>query len=242
MDLNSRNLKLIIGTIYSILLFTGLFFLFSAIDLKDLTNYDFIRSNRDIIFEYKQENFFLLSIGFFLFCIVWVLFLGFAMPLLIFAGFVFGKWIGISLVLFSTTIGATLLYLIVRIFFRDSIREKLIPRFSKLKEVFSKNDTFYFMCFRFIGGGGTPYAIQNVLPIIFDMPIKKYIIATFIGSAPSMFVTTALGSGIEKVIDKNETLSVFRVITSPDIYLPLIGFFLILIATFFFKKIFFNKS
>ena len=131
---------------------------------------------------------------------------------------------------------------IVRIFFRDSIREKLIPRFSKLKEVFSKNDTFYFMCFRFIGGGGTPYAIQNVLPIIFDMPIKKYIIATFIGSAPSMFVTTALGSGIEKVIDKNETLSVFRVVTSPDIYLPLIGFFLILIATFFFKKIFFNKS
>jgi len=242
MDLNSRNLKLIIGAVYSILLLVGLFFLFSAIDLKDLTNYDFIRSNRDIIFEYKQENFFLLSIGFFLFCIVWVLFLGFAMPLLIFAGFVFGKWIGISLVLFSTTIGATLLYLIVRIFFRDSIREKLIPRFSKLKEVFSKNDTFYFMCFRFIGGGGTPYAIQNVLPIIFDMPIKKYIIATFIGSAPSMFVTTALGSGIEKVIDKNETLSVFRVITSPDIYLPLIGFFLILIATFFFKKIFFNKS
>ena len=140
MDLNSRNLKLIIGTIYSILLFTGLFFLFSAIDLKDLTNYDFIRSNRDIIFEYKQENFLLLSVVFFIFCIVWVLFLGFAMPLLIFAGFVFGKWIGISLVLFSTTIGATLLYFIVRIFFRDSIKEKLIPRFFKLKEIFSKND------------------------------------------------------------------------------------------------------
>ena len=241
MDLNSRNLKLIIGTIYSILLFTGLFFLFSVIDLKDLTNYDFIRSNRDIIFEYKEENFLLLSVVFFIFCIVWVLFLGFAMPLLIFAGFVFGKWIGISLVLFSTTIGATLLYFIVRIFFRDSIKEKLIPRFFKLKEIFSKNDVFYFMCFRFIGGGGTPYAIQNVLPIIFDMPIKKYIVATFIGSAPSMFVTTALGSGIEKVIDKNETLSVFRVVTSPDIYLPLIGFFLILIAAFFLKKIFFKK-
>ena len=242
MDLNSRNLKLIIGAVYSILLLAGLFFLFSAIDLKDLTNYDFIRSNRDIIFEYKQENFLLLSVGFFLFCIVWVLFLGFAMPLLIFAGFVFGKWIGISLVLCSTTIGATLLYFIVGIFFRDSIREKLIPKFFKLKEIFSKNDTLYFMCFRFIGGGGTPYAIQNVLPIIFDMPIKKYIVATFIGSAPSMFVTTALGSGIEKVIDKNETLSIFRVVTSPEIYLPLIGFFLILIATLFFKKVFFNKN
>ena len=42
----------------------------------------------------------------------------------------------------------------------------------------------YFMSFRFIGGGGAPYAIQNVLPILFDMSIKNYIIATFIGSMP----------------------------------------------------------
>ena len=97
------------------------------------------------------------------------------------------------------------------------------------------------MCFRFIGGGGTPYAIQNVLPIIFDMSIKKYIIATFLGSAPSMFVTTALGSGIEKVIDKNETLNIFRVLSSPEIYLPLAGFFIILITTLVFKKFFFGK-
>ncbi len=241
MDLNSRNLKLIIGSLYLTLLLVGLFFLFSAIDLKDLTSYDFIRANRDAIFEYKEENFLLLAVGFFFFCIIWVLFLGFAMPLLVFAGFVFGKWWGISLVLVSTTIGATLLYFLVGIFFRDLIKEKLIPKFFKLKEIFSKNDTLYFMCFRFIGGGGTPYAVQNVLPIIFDMSIKKYFIATFLGSAPSMFVTTALGNGLEKVIDKNETLNIFRVISSPEIYFPLIGFFIILITALIFKKIFFGK-
>ena len=52
MDLNSRNLKLIIGSLYLTFLLVGLFFLFSAIDLKDLTSYDFIRSNRDTILEY----------------------------------------------------------------------------------------------------------------------------------------------------------------------------------------------
>ena len=97
------------------------------------------------------------------------------------------------------------------------------------------------MCFRFVGGGGTPYAVQNVLPIIFDMSIKKYFIATFLGSAPSMFVTAALGSGLEKVIDKNETLNIFQVISSPEISFPLIGFFIILIIAFIFKKIFFGK-
>ena len=59
------------------------------------------------------------------------------------------------------------------------------------------------MFFRFIGGGGIPYAIQNVLPILFNMSVKNYVIATFVGSIPSMFVTVSLGSGIENVIKNN---------------------------------------
>ena len=78
------------------------------------------------------------------------------MPLLIFSGFVFGKWWGIIIVLTSTTIGATLLYLLVGFFFREAIEHKLAPKFSKLKEFFNKNDILYFMSYRLIGGGGTP--------------------------------------------------------------------------------------
>ena len=47
-----------------------------------------------------------------------------------------------------------------------------------------------------IGGGGTPFPIQNVLPVIFNMSAKNYILATFLGTVPTTFVTTALGSGI----------------------------------------------
>ena len=163
------------------------------------------------------------------------------MPLLIFSGFVFGKWWGILIVLVSTTIGATLLYLLVGLFFRKKVEEKLAPKFSKLREFFNKNDILYFMCFRFVGGGGVPYAIQNILPILFNMSVKNYIIATFVGSMPSMFVTVALGSGIESVIDKNEQLSIFNVMNSPEIYLPIIGFFIILIIAFFIKKFYFKN-
>ena len=232
MNLNSLNLKLIIAFIYISILAIGLFFLFSAIDVKDLMSYEFIRSNKDIILKYKNENFIFLAICFFIFCIIWVLLLGFAMPLLIFSGFVFGKWWGIIIVLTSTTIGASLLYMLVGYFFRDAIKKKLAPKFSKLSEFFLKNDVLYFTSFRFIGGGGAPYAVQNVLPILFNMSIKNYVIATFIGSMPSMFVTVSLGSGIEKVIDQNAELSIATVLFSPEIYLPIIakfdGAFLIL--------------
>ena len=242
MKLNTLKLKLTLGVTYLALISIGLYFLFSFVDIKDLTSYEFIRSNKDIILKYKNENFLYLTVVFFVFCIVWILLLGFAMPLLIFAGFVFGKWWGILIVIMSTTIGASLLYVLVGYFFRETIEEKLAPKFSKLREFFRKNDIIYFMAYRFIGGGGTPYAIQNVLPILFNMSLKNYVIATLIGSAPSMFVTVSLGSGIESVIDQNAELSISSVLLSPEIYIPIIGFFVLLIIAFFIKKIYFKNE
>ena len=240
MSSNTLNIKLILGVTYLLIISIGLYFLLSIIDIKDLTSYEFIRENKDIILKYKNENFLSLTILFFIFCIIWVLLLGFAMPLLIFAGFVFGKWWGIIIVLTSTTIGAALLYVLAGFFFRQLIEEKLAVKFSKLKKFFLKNDIIYFMSYRFVGGGGTPYAIQNILPVLFNMKLKNYVIATLVGSMPSMFVTVSLGSGIESVIDKNEELSIFSVITSPEIYLPIVGFFIILIAAFIIKKLYFK--
>ena len=72
------------------------------------------------------------------------------------------------------------------------------------------------------------------------MSLKNYIIATFIGSMPSMFVTVAIGSGIENVIDKNEKLSLISVISSPEIYLPIIGLFIILFIAFLIKRFYFK--
>jgi len=239
MNLDSLNLKYILGITYLVIISTGLYFLFSVIDIKDLTSYEFIRQNKDVILKHKSENFLLLTALFFVFSVVWVLLLGFAMPLLLLAGFIFGKWWGITIVLISTTIGATLLYLLAGLFFREMIEEKLAPKFSKLRTFFNKNDIVYFTFFRFIGGGGTPYAIQNILPILFNMSVKNYILATFLGSMPSMFVTVAFGSGIERVIDKNADPSILNIINSPEIYLPIIGFAIILIIAFFLKKVFF---
>jgi len=241
MNTNSLNPKLILGITYLVIISTGLYFLFSVVDLKDLLSYEFIKSNKDIILKYKSENYLFLATVFFVFSIIWVLLLGFVTPLLVFSGFVFGKWWGILIVLTSTTIGATLLYSLVGFFFRDFIKQKLASKFSKLKEFYIKNDILYFMSFRFIGGGGSPYAVQNVLPILFDMSVKNYVIATFVGSMPPMFVMVALGSGIEKVIDQNVELSVSTVLFSPEIYIPIIALFIILFIAFVIRKFYFKQ-
>ena len=56
MNLSSLNLKIIIAFVYISILAVGLFFLFSAVDIKDLMSYEFIRLNKDVILKYKKDN------------------------------------------------------------------------------------------------------------------------------------------------------------------------------------------
>ena len=73
------------------------------------------------------------------------------------------------------------------------------------------------------------------------MSIKNYVVAPFFGSFRSMFVTVSLGSGIEQVIDKNEALSFYTVLLSPEIYIPIIGFLIIFIVALIIKRIYFKE-
>ena len=113
--------------------------------------------------------------------------------------------------------------------------------FSKFIDFFNRNEIIYFMSFRLIGGGGTPFPIQNVLPVLFNMSAKNYIVATLLGIIPTTFVTVSLGSGIEQIIDQNAQLSFLSAIQSQEIYLPIIGFFIILIIAYFVKKFYFKN-
>ena len=240
MKLESSNLKIYLGGLYLIVFFIAVYFLFSTFDLKDLASYEFIKENRELILKYKDNNIFFLTIIFFVITIFLNLLLcPMLLPTLI-IGFIFGKWLGTLILIFGNTIGGFLLYRLAKTFFSNLIEKKFKTKFSKFIDFFNKNETIYFMCFRFIGGGGTPFPIQNILPVLFNMSSKNYIIATLVGILPTTFVVVALGSGIEKIIDQNAELSFLPVIQSPEIYLPIIGFFVLLLSAFFIKKFFFK--
>ena len=97
------------------------------------------------------------------------------------------------------------------------------------------------MLFRFTGGG-MPFAIQNILPVIFEMKVKNYFFATLLGIIPGIFIFNALGAGIDKFIGKNNSLIWSKLIYDPEIYLPILSFLIILIITFFLKKKFFKND
>ena len=240
MNFKSSNFKIYLGSVYLIVLIAGIYFLFSNFNISDLTSYEFIRENKGLILKYKENNIFFMTIIFFILTVLLNLLLcPMLVPTLV-IGFIFGKWLGTLILVFGNTLGGVLLYLLAKTFFSELIEKKFAAKFSKFKEFFNKNEMIYFMCFRFIGGGGTPFPIQNVLPVIFNMSVKNYIAATSLGIIPTTFVAVALGSGIENVIDRNAELNFLSVFLSPEIYLPIIGFFILLIIAFFIKRFFFK--
>ena len=242
MKLESSNYKIYLAAAYLIILLMSIYFLFSTFDIKDLTSYELIRENREGILKYKDNNIFFMIVIFFLIVVLLNLLLcPMFLPTLI-IGFIFGKWIGTLVLIFGNTLGAFLLYRLTKTFFSDLVESKFKKRFSKFINFFNRNETFYFMSFRFIGGGGAPFPIQNILPVLFNMSSKNYIIATFLGILPTTFVTVALGSGIEKVINQNAEISFIPIVKSPEIYMPIIGFFVILIIAFFVKRIYFKNE
>ena len=98
----------------------------------------------------------------------------------------------------------------------------------------------YLLIYRFIGG--IPWQLSCVLPTIFNVKTNNFFFATLIGIVPQIFLAVSIGSGFEKIIDQNlETPSVISVITTPDIYIPLLAFFILIIITIIIRKIFYKK-
>ena len=232
----SKKVKITLGLFYLLVVSSFLYFFLSKFTLEELTSYEFIKNNRDYFFGLKQTNLFLISLIFLISSIVWFVMAGFGLPVALLAGFIFGKWLGTFLLLIGMTIGATFIYIIGNYFFKEIIKEKFLIKFKNLETKFKKSEFIYLLAYRFIGG--IPFALSNVLPCIFNVRASNFFWATLIGLTPQLFLVVSIGSGLEKIIEQNlETPKITELLFSPDIYIPLSIFVILLVVTFFFRKL-----
>ena len=236
----SKKIKLFIGLFYILVVSLFLYFLLSKFSFQEITSYEFIKNNRDYFYGLRQSSLFLLGLLFILFATAWVFAAGFGSPLALCAGFIFGQWFGLLFCVIGMTLGATLLYIFANFFLKEIIKDKFLNRFKNLEEKFKKSEFIYLLIYRFIGG--IPFQIQNILPCMFNVKIYNFFWATLIGLVPQLFLVVSIGSGLEKIINQNlEAPSIQDLITSPDIYIPLIAFSILLIITIFIRNIFYKK-
>ena len=236
-----KKIKLIIGVSYVLLVGLFLFYLFSKFSFQELTSYDFIKENIEYFSQLKETNIFFLSLSFLIFTILWVFpFLGFGSPIALLGGFILGKWIGVIVVVFGLSIGATFLYIFGNYFLKDLIKEKFLNKFQNLEIKFKKSEFNYLLLYRFCGG--IPWQLSCLLPALFNVKISNFFFATLIGIVPQIFLVSSIGSGLEKIINENLQIpKISDIIFSPDIYVPLIIFAVLVIITFLLRKKFYRE-
>ena len=237
----SKKLKLFIGLSYLILLSVFLYLFFSKFSFQEITSYNFIKENRLYFLEVRNSNLFLIFVIFLIITILWVFpFLGFGTPIALMGGFIFGKWVGTFVVVLGLSIGATFLYIFGNYFLKQIIREKFLNRFQNLENRFRDSEFTYLLIYRFVGG--IPWQLSCILPTIFDVKTSNFFLATLIGIIPQIFLAVSIGSGLEKVIDQNTEIPSFTdIIFLPDIYIPILAFFCLVIITIFLRKLFYKK-
>ena len=123
-------------------------------------------------------------------------------PICILAGFYFGFYEGLIILIIGETLGAIIVFLYGRYLFKEYFLKLLGERFGKFKDGFNKNAISYLMFIRVVGG--TPFGVQNLLPAILDMKLRDYFIATIFGVIPWAYILVSLGNGLSNIVEAEQ--------------------------------------
>ncbi len=238
----SKSLKIIFGIFYLIILFIFLYIIFTSIEVSRLDDFSYYKEIQSKLDAYVSANIIINIIYFFVFSIIWVALLGFGSPILLISGILFGQLLGTLVSVISISIGALILYTIGNFFFSEFVKKILQKKFDRYIELFQKNEFYYFFIYRFVGGLGVPFGLQNLIPILFGMKRLNYFLASFFGFIPSFFITNTIGAGLNSYIEQAETFSMVDLIFTPGIYVPILSFAIFMIISLIIKKKYFDYA
>ena len=115
----------------------------------------------------------------------------------VFAGMLFGPWLGTLLCLLATTMGAVLAFLAGRFFLRDAVKPMVMKnRWLRqlLFEEAGRKDVLVLAITRLVPL--FPYNLQNFAYGITDIPLSTYTLSTFLFMAPGVAMFTLGTAGL----------------------------------------------
>jgi uncharacterized membrane protein YdjX (TVP38/TMEM64 family) len=113
-------------------------------------------------------------------------------------GLLFGWLVGGLAAVIGATIGATAVFLIARTALGESLTARGAPWLSKLREGFSEEALSYLLFLRLVPA--FPFWFVNIAPAILGVPLRTYVVATFLGIIPATFAFASAGAGLDSII------------------------------------------
>ncbi len=182
-----------------LLVIVALFASFFVFGLDEYLSFSVFSENRNAMLEFVSANY-VASLAFYfaLYTVVVAASIPGGLLLSICGGFLFGWIIGGFITVLAATVGAAMLFLIAATSLGDMLRKKAGPWLEKLEKGFQDNAMSYLLFLRLVPA--FPFWLVNIAPAFLGVPLRTYIIGTFIGIIPGTFVFSFIGAGLDSVI------------------------------------------
>ncbi len=201
---------------------------------------DALRENQDVLKAFVADNYVLAVGGFIL---VYALLVAISVPgaslLTIFGGFLFGLVTGTVSVVIGATIGATIIFLVARSALGSGLAARAGPFMQKFEKGLKENELTYLFILRLVPL--FPFFIVNIVPALFDVKVRNYVLSTLFGIIPGSLVYVSVGNGIGDALAAGEDVPLTGLMTRPAVILPIIGLILLSLIPIAYKK-FSNKK
>ena len=197
------SVKLI--TLIVLSFFIAIFFVFNGPDYLTISA---LQSNKALLLETVEQHY---GLSIVMTMVIYILVVALSLPgasvLSLAVGFVFGLWLGWLLLLVSATIGAVLVFLLVRYFFYDWAKAKIdkITIAQKITTEFEQHSFNYLLFLRLVPL--FPFWLVNLTIAFTSIKTSEYALGTFLGIMPGSFVFANLGSSLADIKSLDQIFS-----------------------------------
>ena len=195
-----------------------------AFFLRDYLTFDALAENREVLIAFRDTNYLLTALMFIGF---YILIVGFSLPGATIAtltgGFLFATFPGALFNVIAATIGATAIFLAARWGGGEKLGAKMEGADGLVKKIkIGIDENQWSMLFLLRLLPAVPFFMANLIPSFLEVPLRRFVISTFIGIIPGTTVYTAVGAGLGEVFARGETPNL-GIIFEPAILFPILG-------------------
>lgn len=119
-------------------------------------------------------------------------------------GLLFGWLASAIATVFGATIGATVLFLIAKTSFGESLAARAGPWLGKLRAGFQENALSYLLFLRLVPA--FPFFVVNLAPALLGVPLRTYVLGTFFGIIPGTTAFSVLGAGLGSAVESQNAI------------------------------------
>lgn len=113
-------------------------------------------------------------------------------------GLLFGWKIATPVTVVAATAGATIVFLVARSSLGTVVASRVGPWLARLREGFSENALSYLLFLRLVPA--FPFVVVNLAAAVLGVPLRTYVLGTFLGIIPGTTAIAVVGAGLGSVI------------------------------------------